>query len=257
MLAMRFIVMVLGLILPSAAAMAGPPRVMEKAVPGGFKITIVDFVGRDETEAQALIAPKVRQLCGQLTPRWGRFTLKAMMPPTGKTIKPARFEQEISCITPSAEQVAGTTGPFAATEADENAVRLAALKFMHLRDIGEGEASFAMLSPSMQDTTDRVGWINESTKRPATIGSGVARRVVKITWYVDPPGVSSGVYAAADFDGHSSGLAIHCGYVALKRQASGDYLVVRLEEGRLPSDVAKPLTAEKMLEMRATLQCRD
>lgn len=258
MLPQSFVAALTLAIVATTPSMAGPPKIIQKVIPGGFKITIIDFVGGDENAAQAMIAPTVRQLCGQLTPRWGRFALKAVIAaPKGKALKPGRFEQDITCIKPPAIESNAPTGPFTATESDEKLVRDAALNFLRLRDVGKGEDSFALLSPSMRESTDRVTWVREVGAKPATIRGGVVRRIAKVTWYVDPPGVPTGVYAAADFDGYSSGLAIHCGYVALKRQPSGDYLVVRMEEGQLTSGNAKGLTAEKMLEMRGSLQCRN
>jgi hypothetical protein len=258
MFSTRLVAASLVTLMAAATVMAGPPRIIQKPVPGGFKVTIIDFVGGDENAAQAMIAPTVRQLCGELKPRWGRFTLKAMVTaPKGKALKPGRFEQDITCFTPTVAEPDVATGPFSATAADESLVRGAALKFMGLRDTGKSRESFAMLAPSMQETTDPVDWAKAVGMKPGIVGKSVERRISKITWYIDPPGISSGVYAAADFGGRSSGLAIHCGYVALKRQTTGEYLVVRLEEGQLSQKDARSLTPERILEMRSALQCRD
>jgi Protein of unknown function (DUF4019) len=242
----------------STSVMAGPTRIVQKPVPGGFKITIVDFIGGDHNAAQVMIAPTVRRLCGELEPRWGRFTLKAMVTaPTGKALKPGRFEQNISCVAPPAAEPNIASGPFTATAVDEDLVRTTALRFLSFRDVGRGLESFAMLAPSMKETTDQGEWIKNIGMNPQIVGKSVERRITKVTWYIDPPGVSSGVYAAADFDGHSTGLAIHCGYVALKRQTSGEYLIVRLEEGRLAQEEAKGLAPDRRSELRSNLQCRD
>jgi hypothetical protein len=239
-------------------ATAGPPRIVEKAVAGGFKITIIDFVGSDQNVAQQMIRPTVLRLCGQLTPQWGRFYLKAMTTaPKGQALKPGRFEQNITCITPRVVKPDVPTGPFVPSASDERDVTAATLKFLGLRDDGKSEESFAMLSPSMQGMTDRAGWATDVGMKPAKTGNAIERRITKITWYIDPPGVEAGVYAAADFDGRSSRMAIHCGYVAMKRQASGTYLVVRIEEGYLAAQDATRFTIEKLAEARTSLQCRD
>lgn len=254
----RLVAGLLATLMAAASVMAGPPRIIQKPVPGGFKVTIIDFVGDDENAAQAIIAPTVQQLCGELKPQWGRFRLKAMITaPKGKALKLGRFEQDITCVKPPVAEPDVTTGPFTATDADESFVRSVTLKFMELRDAGKSRESFAMLAPGMQETTDQVEWTKTVGMKPRTVGKSVERRILKVTWYVDPPGVSSGVYAAVDFGGHSSGLAVHCGYVALKRHTSGEYLVVRLEEGQLAQKNARSLTTERMVEMRLNLQCRD
>jgi Protein of unknown function (DUF4019) len=258
MIAIRPIAALLAVLLGVSPLTAAPPRIVQKSIPGGFKVSIIDFVGGDQNEAQAMITPTVQKLCGQLTPRSSRFFLKAKVTaPKGKALKPGRFEQEITCVKPSVAEPNVATGPFTATEADDSLVRSTALKFLALRDSGLGKESFAMLSPTMQETTDPVEWAKTVGSKPRIIGGSVERRISKVTWYVDPPGVQAGVYAAADFGGRSSGLAIHCGYVALKRQPAGSYRIARLEEGRITSDNAKGLTNERLLEMRATLQCRD
>lgn len=239
-------------------AKAESPKIVERVVPGGYEITILNFVGGDQNEAQALIGPNVQRLCGQLSPQWGRFMLDAMIvPPKGKALKPGRFRQMIKCVPAQPVEVAEPTPPFTATPDDDTKVRVTTLKFLDLRDRGESEGSFKMLSPSMQDTTNRSEWQRDISAKPAKTGGGVERAISKVSWYVDPPGVAAGVYAAADFEGASQKLAIHCGFVALKLQPSGSFLVVRIEEGYLAKEQARTLSALRLTEMRTALQCRN
>ena len=241
----------------ATSSFAGEPRIAEKVIPGGYKIVLIDFVGADEGVAQAMIAPTAQRLCGSLTLQWGRFKLKAMIANrTGKGLKPGRFEQEIHCITPLPSEVGMLHTTFAATKADEQHARDTTLRFLEFRDAGNAEASFAMLTSDMQQTTDRANWVSEVRRMPRVVGNGVVRKVIKVTWYVDLLGVSSGVYAAADFEGSSSMLAIHCGYVALKRQSTGDFLITRIEEGRLRGSDSKTMPTEQMQGIRTALQCR-
>ncbi len=241
----------------AAPSFAREPRIVEKAIPGGYKISIVGFTGADQNVAQAMITPTVQRLCGSLTPQWGRFTLNAMIANrAGKPLKPGRFEQEIRCIASPIADASGPTPPFEPTAADERLSRDTALKFLRLRDAGNAKASFAMLTASMQQTTDRVAWASNARNAPRMVGGDVARKIVNVTWYVDPPGVPAGVYAAADFEGTSSMLAVHCGYVALLRQSNGEFLVTRTEEGRLRASDAKTMSAEQLQQTRVALQCR-
>ncbi|MEO6041702.1 MAG: DUF4019 domain-containing protein [Croceibacterium sp.] len=254
---MLFIAAILVALSGATASIAGEPRIVERRVPGGYKVAIIDFVGTDQNAAQAMISAEVQRLCSPLTPQWGRFTLNAMIgAPKGKPLKAGRFEQDIQCVKPPIADVTSQTAAFTPTSADNLLVRDVALKFLGLRDAGNADASFAMLSPTMRQTTDRADWEREIRTMPEVIGNAVERTIVKVTWYIDPPGVPSGVYAAADFEGHSSRLAIHCGYVALKRQPGGEFLIVRIEEGRLRATDAKALGKDKLLEMRTTFQCR-
>jgi hypothetical protein len=152
----KWVFMVLLALSGAAPSFASEPRIIEKVISGGFKIVIVDFVGANESEAQAMIGP--------LIPQWGRFTLKAMIANhNGKPLKPGRFEQEIRCITPPTAEAAGQTPAFAPTAADEQFARDTALKFLRLRDVGNAEATFVMLTDSMQQTTDRKAWVSEAS----------------------------------------------------------------------------------------------
>jgi Protein of unknown function (DUF4019) len=244
--------------LVSSTSPAAEPKILTKSVEGGYLVILTQFSGSDYSVAQTMIRPTVERLCGAKTPQWGKFSMKAMLSAAkGRSLKLGRFEQEITCVDPVPLQAVVATGPFAATDADEQLAKDTALRFLSLRDAGDADASFGMLSPSMRTMTDRKNWNNTVSAMSTKVGKLVERRVVKVTWYVDPPGVDAGVYAAADFDGRSTGLAIHCGYVALNRQSNGEYLVVRIEEGNLAAKDAKGMASEKILEMRAALQCRN
>jgi Protein of unknown function (DUF4019) len=245
-------------VLASSTSSAAEPKIVTKSVEGGYRIILSQFSGSDYSVAQAMIGPTVERLCGARTPQWGKFSIKTMLSSTkSRSLKPGRFDQEITCVDPVPQQAIAATEPFAATVADEQLAKSTALRFLSLRDAGDVDASFGMLSPSMRTMTDRKNWKSTVSALPTKVGKLVERRVVKVTWDVDPPGVDAAVYAAADFDGRSTGLAIHCGYVALKRQSNGEYLVVRIEEGNLAAKDAQGMTSEKILEMRAALQCRN
>lgn len=74
-------------------------------------------------------------------------------------------------------------------------------------------------------------WSANAKAQNTKAGHLLNRRILKITWYKDPPSAPEpGIYAAADFSGQFENDPIYCGYLAWHRGVDGKYRIIREEE---------------------------
>jgi hypothetical protein len=83
----------------------------------------------------------------------------------------------------------------------------------------------------MKDATHFDSWRETVNAFNEKAGSVESRKVVKVSWVKDPPGVEPGFYAAVDYRGRFKNIAYECGYVAWYRDVSGRLSIVREEQG--------------------------
>ena len=219
-----------------------------------YRLTIEGLAGSDERSAQASLKEPARRACGAKSVRWGRFQLRAtVIAAPGKRSRPGSFVQDIECIPAPLPLVGGAT-VFTPTAADEQQVRAAALVFYARVDAGDADGALAMMTveqrASMKEDRRRIDVGQAKGGRDA-----VARRIAKVTWYVDPPGVTPGVYAAADMTGSSRSAAVICGYVALYRNPASTWEIACTEEGRIDVRTWRRATTNQRQQLRSAVRC--
>ncbi|SNS32004.1 hypothetical protein [Sphingopyxis indica] len=98
-------------------------------------------------------------------------------------------------------------------------------------------AAYAMLRPSLQASSPRLDWEADLRKRGGLWADGTIR-ILRLTWYLDPAGQPSGLYAAFDFRGDRRDGTMDCGYVVVHRAApAAPFTVVRTDTSEVPSDM--------------------
>jgi hypothetical protein len=98
-------------------------------------------------------------------------------------------------------------------------------------------AAYAMLRLSFQASNPRLEWEMNLRKRPALWADGTIR-ILRLSWYPDPPGQPAGLYAAFDFRGDRPDGTMDCGYVVVHRAKPGDgFTVVRIDTSEVPPDL--------------------
>jgi Protein of unknown function (DUF4019) len=81
-----------------------------------------------------------------------------------------------------------------------------------------------------------------------------SRKVVKVSWVKDPPGVDPGFYAAVDYAGRFKNITYECGYVAWYRDVSGRLSIVREEHGFIDESQFK-MSPEALQDALAKIGC--
>ena len=98
-------------------------------------------------------------------------------------------------------------------------------------------AAYAMLRLSFQASNPRLEWEMNLRKRPTLWADGQIR-VLRLSWYLDPAGQPSGLYAAFDFRSDRKDGTMDCGYVAVHRAKPGDgFTVVRVDTSEVPPEL--------------------
>ncbi|HEV2599373.1 hypothetical protein [Sphingopyxis sp.] len=98
-------------------------------------------------------------------------------------------------------------------------------------------AAYAMLRLSFQASNPRLEWEMNLRKRTALWADGRIRPL-RLSWYLDPAGQPSGLYAAFDFRGDRSDGTMDCGYVVVHRVAPGSgWTVVRIDTSEVPAEL--------------------
>jgi Protein of unknown function (DUF4019) len=97
-----------------------------------------------------------------------------------------------------------------------------------------------MFDNGMKEAAHFDTWSSNAKSRNAKAGHVLNRRILKITWYKDPPSAPEpGIYAAADFSGQFENDPIYCGYVAWHRGADDKYRIIREEENFIDKGTIK------------------
>jgi hypothetical protein len=246
-------------LLLSLASATGSPKVdVTKLAEGRYRLVVAKFEGADDRLAQAVVMPTAESLCAPSFVSFEKFNLKVqVIGPKGRKPRAGRFEQEIACVEPAGASAAESGAGFAPTAADEAQARSAALAYFAAKDAGKVEDVLRTLSAGQRQIVDQEQWRKEVRQLPEKLGDRVQRRVVKLSWYIDPAGVPSGVYVAADMAGESAKMAALCGYVAMRRIGNDRYEVVREESGLLERRSAESATAEQLALLRQQLRCVD
>jgi hypothetical protein len=85
-----------------------------------------------------------------------------------------------------------------------------------------------MFDRVLKESSDFDTWSAHAQSQSAKAGHILNRRIIKITWYKDPPSAPElGIYAAADFAGQYENNPIYCGYLAWHRGNDGNFRIVR------------------------------
>ena len=117
---------------------------------------------------------------------------------------------------------------------------------MAYRFLGEGlksKISFAIFKNLISDFNEKAGQL-------------VNRQIQTVTWYRDTP-QQAGLFAAVNFGGNFSKLAMHCGYVLWQQQSDGSFLQVREENNVLDKTTAAKLSQVELDSIKAQYKCID
>lgn len=142
-------------------------------------------------------------------------------------------------LGPEVERVVhpGGEGPFQPAPADEVAAMDRMADYVMALAKRDYAGAYAMLRLSFQAANPRLEWEMNLRKRAVLWADGTIR-VLRLSWYRDPGGQPSGVYAAFDFRGRRSDGTLDCGYVVVHRTApDATFTVVRTDTSEVPAEL--------------------
>ena len=99
------------------------------------------------------------------------------------------------------------------------------------------ESAYAMLRLSVQASNPRLEWEMNQRKRAGLWADGTIR-ILRLSWYLDPAGQPTGLYAAFDFRGDRPDKTMDCGYVVVHRATPvAGWTVVRIDTSEVPANL--------------------
>lgn len=215
-------------------------------------------VSPETPEGELLVAQRAIAHCAGKYPLIGRYRFEGTQVQGAAGAK-YRYETEISCLDRPPERAPATAAAvpadWKASAQDVERLEAATRAYFAAVDAGDIARIESMMTAGQRDvstTADRRATNAEFRRAGGRPGE---HRIVRITWYVNPPGAEPGAYAAVDFDRRYAKLAVSCGYVAWRREGDGSYRLVREEIGQAPRTAS--MSPGEMSRLRAMLRCRD
>src|SRR5687768_15353709 len=195
------------MLLAQAAPLPSPEIATERVAENQYRLTLSVAGLSSVDQGRDLLGPAARKLCGSRPATFGAFRWQAedRVPPesSAREAISLRLEQDLYCgEAPSpATNAAAAVGPdWQPTPAHDQSVLGASYAYFAAKDEGRYADAYAMLSETMKQMASLDRWRDGARDFNGRAGPVRLRRVVSLTWYVNPPGAETqGVYAAADF----------------------------------------------------------
>jgi hypothetical protein len=213
-----------------------------------YRIEVATFEAPDGSAVASAIAQRADELCAGKEVKWGKFSSTANLGKNPGSMPPSieGYFQEFSCVQADQRSYQPAPDGWTATAADEADVRDVFESYYRKRDRGDMEAALAMFASGVNsDPLASAAAMREFNRQ---LGPG-KRRVVAVTWYVNPTTAQhAGIYAAVDFVGEYATAHFYCGFLGLYRRAPGSYEITREEQNifHRGKDAADPAQVAQM-----------
>ena len=242
------------MIISSLLVATALPAIKVEEVANGFRVLAGPFSASQLPKVDSEMALQAQVKCGRKTVRWGNASAE----PVSHNARLRRIEnytRGFTCIEGEARQYVAGTAEWQPTDKDLADVKNVFTTFFRERDAGRFKEAGALMGPDGQDSflgasDDLTGWNKK-------LGAGT-RRIVRVTWLLNPPGMShAGTFASVFFIGNYPSMAYYCGELVLYRRGPGSYEIVRDQQaGRLKSEAdtkrnERKIAAERLSTCRA------
>lgn len=231
----------LALLLQSAPL---PDIRVEKTADGGYLMTVGTFAIADADAVNAQLDVIVKQKCGALTPRWGKYTMERVPAGTrGMTADSfVNYRQAFSCVDPATDPHQPAPANWKASPADDADARAFTLRYLAAMDRSDSEAVRAMYIPTLVASTPAEE-LRATVNKFHGISDPRSRQVTAVHWWINPDfGPFPGLFVAVSFNGPQ-----HCGVLLLYRSGPGKYALTRQEVFGKP--LAYKLTADERVAL--------
>jgi hypothetical protein len=226
-----------------------------------YELTVTVQSTTDVFAAQDLLIPEARRICGGKLFQLGRYSFAStenIKAASGSPAPPSRqltLKQEVECGPAATTPSAHTSYDWVPADADSQLVAARTREYLGQKDAGELAQAYSQFSDSLKATSPFDGWSRSAASVNAKEGAVKARRILKVSWVKDPPGVDPGFYAAVDYAGEFRNANYECGYVAWYREPSGRLTIVREEEGYIDRETEKKMTPDALRYALAKIGC--
>ncbi|WP_395646860.1 DUF4019 domain-containing protein [Terricaulis sp.] len=110
-------------------------------------------------------------------------------------------------------------------------------------DRNDADAAYALLGDGFRALMDRPAFGDSLARFTALSGPLLERRVMRTTWYKDPPNSPGpGVYAAYDIVARYANMDRFCGYVIVyQRDDAAPFVILRIEQNYIDNATAQQI----------------
>jgi hypothetical protein len=213
-------------------------------------------------DAQLELTPTAKRTCGAKEAHFGHYAFDMQTPLNGAAVdKPTSMAltQTIRCGSenpPAIPQTTSAPDGWKPSVNDQSQIETQTYQYYGAKDAGDYAAAYAMFDNGMKEATHFDSWASNAQSQNTKAGHVLNRRVIKITWYKDPPSAPEpGIYAAADFSGQFENDPIYCGYLAWHRGADGNYRVIREEENFIDKGTIAKMDPTQVKAFAAQFGC--
>ena len=110
--------------------------------------------------------------------------------------------------------------------------------FWNLQQASNFSAAYAMMSAQNRAQMTEADWTTDQIQRLKDSGGDRERKLLRITWYPNPPSVDTpGIYTAVDYIAYTQNGGMRCGYVILVNAGSDTVQVMRVDMTILPAEL--------------------
>lgn len=156
-----------------------------------------------------------------------------------------------------AADAGSTTAPWAPSPLQIKRLQQTTNAYFAARDSRDYAAAYALLADSQKQGLPYATWLKQAQEFNALAGAPLDRKLVKISWYQNPPGVPPGIYAAADFSAQYENLGLNCGFLAWREQEDGHFLMVREETNYIERKVQSKMNGEQLASAFKQFGCKE
>lgn len=245
-----------GLIATGSLAQDAPTIRVEPAPAGGYQLTLTARDMSEPAEAQRLLLPTARTVCGEEFAHFGRYTFTANKPlGSGDRGATLTLIQDVTCGSPPAEAVSEKVVG-APLISDDKALRSATERYFRALADSDLRAAYILLHPTMHGGLPFEGWAEKARAAQRFSGANAKARIAKLTRYDNPSNAPTpGVYVAVDYTATAEKLAFECGYLVWSGQPDGTARVIRHERNLATKvDLAKA-SPEQVAVIKAQFGC--
>lgn len=228
----------------------------------GYQLTLTSYRSSNVTAGQEELMPKAAELCAPRSASFGRYSFDMTEQVAGASDKPGMLvlRQDVECgaAASAAPSAAAQTSaaPGMATAEQVRRVEQQSRLYFDARDQGEYSRAYEVLAARAKQTTSFEAWKGIKQAFNAKAGAAQQRTITKITWYRNPPQVEPGLYAAVDFTSKFAEIDIHCGFLAWREQADGQFVLVREEENYIDKQTQEKLKPGDIEKVRQQFRCK-
>lgn len=184
--------------------------------------------------AQAALQPTALRLCGSESYVFGRYSFSSSeVAPASDDAAGVASVTLVQNVTCGMEAAPASSAPPAPPLSETDLERLTPMidgltdRYFSAIDEARHADSLAMTSEEMTGGASLADWSRTQEQRRVETGTPVSRQIARLTWYISPADVPSGLYAAVDY------------VASWQRQDECGYLIWFSPDGTTPFTLAR------------------